>query len=69
MQHKDSKRCYNTSDCTGVDTKYFCNHDYEVFGYCEECNMVLSTCANEQFLCELGEKSCYERCGPSNEGK
>ena len=68
IHSKDRKKCYNSSDCIGGN-KHFCNHDYDVFGYCEECKMLTSiNCAEQEFLCELGEKSCNESCPQSNEG-
>ena len=65
--------CKNSSDCTtekGV--LRFCNHDYDLWGYCEECTDVISTykelwpnyqlCVDEGFHCERGENSCIETC-------
>ena len=58
----DGKRCYNSSDCVGGTSLRFCNHDYDIFGFCEECSSIETTCATEEFLCENGEKSCNETC-------
>ena len=58
----DGQKCYNSSDCVGGRSLRFCNHDYNIFGYCEDCSSIETTCATEEFLCENGEKSCNETC-------
>ena len=56
--------CWNSDDCNrnNTDEAWFCNHDNDVFGFCENCNTVWKQCWNEEFLCERGEKSCNESC-------
>ena len=69
------QKCYNASDCVGGKYLRFCNHDYDVFGFCEECKSVArrcniyensdnckTICTLEDFVCETGEKSCNETC-------
>ena len=66
--------CRDASDCTienGV--LRFCNHDHDLWGYCEECTTVINNvetfypdyrlCVDEEFICERGENSCIETCG------
>ena len=57
------KKCYSANDCVGSKEISFCNHDYDVFGYCEECKTVRRACYDEEFVCEKGAKSCNEICG------
>ena len=63
--------CYNASDCTTGEPR-FCNHDNNLWGYCEECSSVIDNfksdpghkvCVDDGFLCERGENSCIEICG------
>ena len=69
------QKCYNASDCVGGKYLQFCNHDYDVFGFCEECKRVArrcniyenidnckTICSLEDFVCAAGEKSCTETC-------
>ena len=69
------QKCYNASDCVGGKYLRFCNHDYDVFGFCEECKTVArrctsnendnsceTSCLDEEFLCKNGERSCNETC-------
>ena len=57
------KKCYSTNDCVGSKEISYCNHDYDVYGYCEECRTVRRACYDEEFICEKGAKSCNEICG------
>ena len=56
------KKCYSAIDCVGSKEKSYCNHDYDVYGYCEECRAVRAACYREEFVCEKGAKSCNEMC-------
>ena len=56
--------CWSSDDCNKNTTEeaWFCNHDNDVFGFCEKCSTVWKQCWHEEFLCERGEKSCNESC-------
>ena len=59
-------QCYSASDCIGDETQ-FCNHDRDLWGFCEKCSTVVRFCTDEEFLCERGQKSCNETCGGTND--
>ena len=56
--------CWSSDDCNRntTDEAWFCNHDNDVFGYCEKCRSLWTQCWDAEFLCERGEKSCNESC-------
>ena len=52
--------CSNASNCIKGE---FCNFDLYVSGFCETCPEAHNSCDAQDFLFELGNEECKNRCG------